>query len=108
MPAAAYALVTLFAVISALAGLLAGRTVGPPRPWTPILPALAAFGALYLVGHRLVLRVGPTIEIFGWPVSLAFDVAVAIGSAFVAAFLQLGAARLLQAQQRGAGRDRLA
>lgn len=108
MPASAYALVGLFTVISVIAGLLASWFVGPRRRWSPLLPAIAAFGALYLVGHRLMVRVGPTVEIFGWQVSIVFDVAVALGAAFATALLQGGAVRLFQAQQGSARRDRLA
>ncbi len=108
MPASAYGLVTLFTIISVGSGWLAARTVGPRRPWAALLPALAAFGALYLVGHRSGIRIGPEVEIFGWQVSLAFDVAVAVATALAAATLQRFGLRLFQAQQRGARGDGLA
>ena len=108
MPASAYGLVALFTILSAASGWLASRIVGPRRPWAAGLPALAAFGALYVVGHRSAVRVGPEVEIFGWQVSLAFDAAVALATAFVTAFFQARALRLFQAQQRRAGGDGLA
>ena len=108
MPASAYALLALFTVISASAGWLAARAVGPPRPWAPLLPALAAFGALDLVGHRFAMRIGPQVEVFGWEVSLPFDVAVAIGSALAAATTQRIGLRLLEPHEAGARRDGLA
>lgn len=108
MPASAYGLLALFTAVSVGAGLLAARLVGPRRPWTPLLPSLAAFGALYLVGHRLPIRIGPTVEILGWNVSLAFDLLVAVGAALLAGVGQLAGVHLLQAKQRRTGRDRLA
>jgi hypothetical protein len=108
MPASAYALLALFTAISAASGWLAAWIVGPRRPWTALIPALAAFGALWLVGHRFVVRAGPTVELFGWQVSLPFDVAVALVSAFAGAGLQRIGLRLLQSHQGGARRDGLA
>ena len=105
MPAAAYALLGLFAAISAASGLLASRLMRPWRWWTPLLPMLASFGALYLVGHRLGLSAGPEVPLFGFRVSLPFDVAVALAAALATAATQAGALRLLQPQQRGPGRD---
>ena len=108
MPASAYGLVALFAVISAVSGWLAARMFGPRRSWAMVPPALAAFGGLYLVGHRSAIRLGPEVDILGWQVSLAFDVVVAVATAILTAGLQRGGLRLLQAQQRGARRDGLA
>ena len=108
MPASAYALVVLFLAISIAAACLAAWVVGPRRPWTAVVPAVVAFGALYLVGHRLVLQIGPEVELFGWQVSLPFDLAVALAAAFAAAAAQRLGVRLLQPQQRDAGRDGLA
>ena len=108
MPASAYGLVALFTVVSAASGWLAARTIGPRRPWAALLPALAAFGALYLVGHRSGIRIGPEVEVFGWKVSLAFDLVVGIVAAYVAATLQRFGLRLFESQQRGARGDGLA
>ena len=97
MPASAYALVVTFAVLSAVAGLLAARIVGPWTVWSPFLPALGAFGALYLVGHRWVISVGPEVTLWGWKVSLAFDAVVALAAAVAIAGAQRGVSSLLQA-----------
>ena len=105
MPAAAYALIGLFAAISTASGLLAARLIGPWRWWTPMMPILASFGALYLVGHRLGWSVGPEVPMFGFRVALPFDVAVALVVALATAATQSGAFRLLQPQQGSAGRD---
>lgn len=108
MPASAYGLVALFVVISGASGWLAARITGPRRWWAAVLPALAAFGALYLVGHRSAIRLGPEVEIFGWQVSLPFDVAVAAATALIAAGLQRIGVRLFETEERGARRDGLA
>ena len=108
MPASAYALVATFAVISLVAAIIAARLVGPWRWWAVTFPAVAGFGALYLVGHRWLVSIGPEVSVWGWDVALPFDVVVALGVALVVASLQRGVLGLLQSQERGAGRDGLA
>jgi hypothetical protein len=88
MPAAAYGVLAVFTAASIAAGLLAWWLVGPRTPWAVILPIAATFGALYLSGHRLGLRVGPVMELFGFDVALAFDLSLAVVVAFAAALLQ--------------------
>src|SRR5215203_4742565 len=66
MPPEAYALVTLFLVCSVLAGIVAVQAAarvagGPTGRLAYVLPIGAAFAALYLVGHRLGLSVGPGV-----------------------------------------------
>ena len=108
MPASAYALLAVFIGTALGAGVVAARIIGPWRRWTAVVPALAAFGALYLVGHRYVVSIGPQVRLFDWDVALPFDVAVALGTAMVTALVQRGALGLLQGQQRRAGGDGLA
>ena len=108
MPPAAYAIVGLFAVLSAMCGAIAAAALGPRLAWAGVVPALAAFGALYLVGHRLALSIGPEVGLFGFRISLLFDATVALGVAFVAAGAQAGVLRLFQAKERSARRDGLA
>jgi hypothetical protein len=97
MPASAYALVATFLVLSLVAGVVAARIVGPWSAWVPVLPALGAFGALYLVGHRWLLSIGPEVTLWGWRVALPFDALVALATAIVVAAAQRGVASLLQA-----------
>jgi hypothetical protein len=108
MPASAYGLIALFTAISAASGAVAARLVGPWRAWAVVLPALAAFGSLYLIGHRWSLSIGPNVKILGWDVALPFDAAVALGVAAATALVQRTAMRLLQPQQRRTGTDGLA
>jgi len=98
MPPEAYALVTLFAVLSVVAGVVAVRIAiragGPRHPVAYLLPIGAAFGALYMVGHRLGLVVGPEVELFGFQVALLGDIAIGFAAALAVAFLQVAARRL--------------
>lgn len=105
MTSAAYALIGLFALISSASGILAARLIGPRRWWTPLLPILASFGALYLVGHRLGWNAGPEVPMFGFRIALPLDVAVALVVALTTAATQSAALQLLQPQQGGTGRD---
>jgi hypothetical protein len=108
MPPAAYAIIGLFAVLSAMSGAIAAAALGPRRAWAAIVPALAAFGALYLVGHRFAISLGPEVAVLGFRISLAFDAIVALAVAFAAAGAQAVTLRLFQAKERSAGRDGLA
>lgn len=94
MPPAAYALIALFAAVSLISGMVAARIVGPRRPWAVVLPALAAFGVLYLVGHRFVIGFGPEVPLFGFQVAIVSDVAFALAAAFAAALPQRAIAGL--------------
>ena len=105
MTSAAYALIGLFSAISLASGLLASGLIGPWRWWAPLLPALASFGSLYLIGHRLGWSAGPEVAMFGFRVALPFDVAVALAVSLSTAAGQWGAFRLLQPQQGRPGRD---
>lgn len=93
MPPQAYALVVLFVACSVLLGLGAQRLVaargdGPPGWRATILPVLAAFGSLYLIGHRLGLALGPEVSLFGFQVALLGDLAIGFVSALLVALLQ--------------------
>ena len=85
MPAAAFQLFLFFTAAAIVIGLIAWWVIGPRRPLAAILPVLGSFLALYLVGHKSGLAVGPTIELFGFEVNLLFDLLCAIlGAAIVA------------------------
>lgn len=99
MPPQAYALVTLFAVASLVLGVVAMRFLarlgGPVHPAAALVPSAAAFGALYLIGHRLGLVLSPQVELFGFQVALLGDLAIGLAAALGAAALQAGAVRVL-------------
>jgi hypothetical protein len=97
MPASAYGLVALFTVVAVACGAGAARLVGP-RSWrAAVIPSAAAFLALYLVGHRSGLEMGPTVELLGFRVAIVQDLVVAVVAAGVAALAQ----RLLLDVRRG-------
>ena len=98
MPPQAIAVVALFIACSALLGLGAQRVVARaaagPRGWrATILPIGAAFGAFYLIGHRLGLAVGPEVSLFGFQVALLGDLAIGFLAALVVALVQAAAVR---------------
>jgi hypothetical protein len=93
MPPQAYALVTLFALSSIVLGWAAvrivSRSIGGPRGGVGfVLPILAAFGAFYLIGHRLGLSVGPQVSLFGFQVALLGDLALGFAAALLVALAQ--------------------
>jgi hypothetical protein len=97
MPPAAFALVALFIACSVVLGVVAVRLLaraGGPRGWLAYpLPIIAAFGAFYLIGHRLGLVVGPEMPLFGFQVALLGDVLLGFAAALAVAALQALVAR---------------
>jgi hypothetical protein len=85
MPSSAYGLVVLFSIIALLCGVAATWIVGPRRLAAVVIPALVAFLALYWVGHRSGLELGPTVELFGFRVALVQDVIASAVAALAAA-----------------------
>jgi hypothetical protein len=98
MPPQAYALVATFLACSVALGWLAVRLVarianGPRgRRWYAI-PVLAGFLAFYLIGHRLGIRVGPEVPMYGFQVNLLGDLAIGFAAALAGALLQVPASR---------------
>ena len=87
MPAAAFGVLAVFTTAAIIAGLLAWWLVGSRIPLGPLLPIIAAFAALYVSGHRLQIEVGPSTELFGFQVSLLFDLVLAVLVAVAVALL---------------------
>lgn len=100
MPSAAYGLVALFSVVAIACGVGATLLVGPRRVLAMILPTAAAFLALYWVGHRSGLELGPTIELLGFRVAIVQDLLAGTVAAMVAAVGQ----RLVLDRWRARGR----
>jgi hypothetical protein len=103
MPPQAFALVALFIACSVLLGVVAVRLLahaGGPSGWLAYpLPVLAAFGAFYLIGHRLGLVIGPEIPLFGFQVALLGDLALGFAAALAVAAVQ---ALVVRRKPRGA------
>ena len=93
----AYALVTLFTCCSILLGIVAVRLLaraGGPRGLAAYpLPIIGAFIALYLVGHRLGISIGPQVQLFGFQVALAGDLAIGFAAALAVAAVQAAGVR---------------
>jgi len=87
MPAAAFGVLAVFTTAAIVAGLLAWWLIGSRIPLGPLLPILGAFLALYVSGHRLRIELGPSTELFGFQVSLLFDLVLALVVAFLIAFI---------------------
>jgi hypothetical protein len=103
MPPQAWALVATFSLCSIGLGVLAVRLVarggGPTGLTASVLPIIGAFGAFYLIGHKLGLSVGPEVSLFGYQVALLGDLAIGFAAALVVALAQ---AAIIRAR-RGAG-----
>jgi hypothetical protein len=78
----------LFIVVAVLCGATAAWLVGPRRALAVVIPTLAAFGALFWVGHRSGLELGPTLELFGFRIALVQDVVAGTVAALAAAVVQ--------------------
>lgn len=106
MPPQAYALVTLFTICSVFLGVLAvwlvSRVGGPHRRPAYVLPVIAAFGAFYLIGHRLGIAVGPEIELFGFQVALIGDLTIGFLAALAVALIQAAFTRTRRQSSAGA------
>ena len=107
MPPLAFALVGLFVACSIALGWLAVRLVarigGPTSRAAYVLPVLGAFGAFYLIGHRLGLAVGPEVSLFGFQVSLFGDLAIGFAAALAVAAVQAAVAGRVGRRQAGSG-----
>jgi hypothetical protein len=103
VPTPVLLLILAFAGIAVAAGVAAAIVAGPRHAAALPVPIVAAFAALWVVGHQLSLRVGPRSELFGFEVHLLFDVLVALLAALAAARLQRPwIARLLRSRRSGA------
>jgi hypothetical protein len=106
MPPQAFAILFMFLVFSVLLALVAVRLVarmgGPRTPVAYLLPFGAAFGAFYLIGHRLGVVLGPEVELFGFQVALLGDLAIGFAAALLAAGVQ---ALVVRALARRSGRS---
>ncbi|HEY6569794.1 MAG TPA: hypothetical protein VIZ22_05860 [Candidatus Limnocylindrales bacterium] len=102
MPTQAWALVALFSLCSIVLGVvavrIAARGSGPVGLAAYVLPVVAAFGAFYVIGHRLGLAVGPEIGLFGFQVALIGDLAIGFAAALAVALAQ---AAVVRARRRG-------
>jgi hypothetical protein len=88
MPASAFALLGVFILLAIAVGIAAAWIAGPRLRAAMVLPVLAAFGALYWLGHKSGLELGPTVSLFGYQVAIVQDVVAAVAAAGAAALIQ--------------------
>jgi hypothetical protein len=88
MPANAYALFLTFAVLAVIIGSVTAWVVGPRRRAAAVVPVLGAFAAMYVIGHRGGIHAGPSVDLFGYQVTLYFDIGVAVLGAAIGAIAQ--------------------
>jgi hypothetical protein len=88
VPTSALLLLAFFTFAALAIGALAAWVAGPRRWWAVLVPAAAGFLALWAVGHRSGMAVGPTVILFGFEVNLLFDLGVAMLAAAIAAVAQ--------------------
>ena len=88
MPINAYALFLTFAVMAVVIGCVTAWVVGPRRRAAVVVPVLGAFVAMYVIGHRGGIHAGPSVDLFGYQVTLFFDIGVAVLGAAAGAIAQ--------------------
>lgn len=97
MPPQAYALFFMFLACSiALAWIavrILARAGGPRTKLAYVLPFLGAFGAFYLIGHRMGIEIGPQVGILGFQVALFGDLAIGFAAALLVAAIQAAVVR---------------
>src|SRR3954447_16303796 len=88
MPPSAFALLGTF--VGAAVGIACGVTwvVGPRRRSAAVLPVAASVVALGSVGHQLKAGFGPTVNLYGYDVRLAFDLGLALVVSLAVALVQ--------------------
>ena len=92
------ALFLTFTAIDVVLGIAATRLVarfagGPRNVLAHVIPVLAGFGAMGLLGHSLGAHIGPTVPLYGFEVALFGDLAIGFGAALIAALAQAAAVR---------------
>jgi len=77
---------------------LVARFAGGPRSLLAhVIPVLAAFGAMGLLGHSLGAHIGPKVPLYGFDVALFGDIAIGLTAALLGA---LGQAAVIRARRR--------
>ncbi len=88
MPVSAFALLGTFVAAATAIAIAVTWVVGPRRVSAAVLPVGATVIAIGSVGHQLKLGVGPTVNLYGYEVRLAFDLGLALVIALAVALLQ--------------------
>jgi hypothetical protein len=78
MPVSAYALLATFVGSAAAIASAVTWLVGPRHRGALVAPIGASVLALGSIGHQLKVGFGPTVNLFGYDVRLAFDLGLAL------------------------------
>ena len=100
----------LFLTLTALAvalGIAATQVVarlagGPRTILAHVIPVLTAFATMGALGHSLGAHFGPTVPLYGFEVSLPWDMAIGLGGGLVGAGVQLAVVRALRGRSPSA------
>lgn len=88
MPLSAYGVLATFIGSAAAIGSGVTWLLGPRRPKAAIVPIGASIVALGSVGHGAHAGFGPTVNLFGYDVRLAFDLGLALAVSVAVALAQ--------------------
>jgi hypothetical protein len=96
-----YALFFTLSALAVLLGIAATQVVarlggGPRNLIAHLLPVLTGFGAMGALGHALGAHFGPTVPLYGFEVSLPWDMAIGFGGGLVGALVQATVVRALR------------
>ncbi len=69
---------------------------GPRNVLAHVFPVLAGFATMGALGHALGAHVGPTVPLYGFEISLPWDMAIGFGGGLVGAAVQLAVLRALR------------
>jgi hypothetical protein len=96
-----YALFLTLTGLAVVLGIAAAQAVarlarGPRNVLAHVVPVLAAFATMGALGHALGAHFGPTVPLYGFDISLPWDMAIGFGGGLVGAVVQLVAVRALR------------
>jgi hypothetical protein len=96
-----YALFFTLTALAVVLGIAATQVVarlggGPRNVLAHALPVLAGFATMGALGHALGAHFGPTVPLYGFEISLPWDMAIGFGGGLVGAAVQLAVLRALR------------
>jgi hypothetical protein len=95
-----YALFFTLAALAVVLGIAATQVVarlggGSRSLLAHVVPVVTGFGAMGALGHALGAHFGPTVPMYGFEVSLPWDMAIGFGGGLVGALVQTAVVRAL-------------
>jgi hypothetical protein len=101
------ALFLTFTLIDIVLGILATRLVarvagGPRQLLAHVIPVLAGFAALGILGHSMGAHIGPLVPLYGFEVALFGDMAIGFVFALLGALAQAAVVRAVRRRSSAA------